>query len=203
MFRNTLILITLLALSFGLGQDVQTTNSTNPIVRLTQFIDQVSSSEEHLLHKERVGPYIVNADGQRLMEHPYLKFDITKDGEALSDSATVTMESTFFVYKTNPVNKSYNAVRDGDIFVVDPLDLSALNEVDHTYGGEMEFNLVISEGGETAQKRFEIDYYPPRPEVGFVFRLLNTLIPIVVLVLALILFRIRGLERNQMVPSKV
>ena len=200
MYRIVLTIAVLLALSFGFGQEAQT---TNPVVRLGQFIDQVSSSEEHLLHKEKIGPYIVNADGQRLVEHPYLRFTVTKDGEALAEDATVVMQSKFYVHTKDPLVRTYNAVRQGDSFVVDPLDLSSLKEVDHSYGGWMEFDLIVSEGDSTEQRNFGLEYYSPRPEVGLLFRMLNTLIPLVVLVLAFLLFKVRGLGRNQSVITNV
>lgn len=210
MYRIILTIGVLLALSFGIGQEAQSNNeqpidtqSTNPIVRLGQFIDQVSSSEEHLLHKEKVGPYTVNADGQRLVKHPYLRFDITKEGEALAEDATVVMESKLYVHTKDPLIRTYTAVREGDSFLVDPLDLSSLKEVDHTYGGWMEFDLIISEGGSNEQGDFGLDYYSPRPDVGLLFRLINTLIPVVVLVLAFGFFKMRGLRRNQSALTSV
>lgn len=203
MYRNTLTIIVLTALSLSFGQDVQEGQSNNPIARLNQFINQVSSSEEHLLHMERVGPYTVNADGQRLVEHPYLKFDITKDGEPLIADTKVTMESRLYVYTKDPLIRTYEAVYDGERFVVDPLDLEPLEQVDHTYGGEMAFDLVISEGETEERRSFELDYYSPRPEVSFLFRLMNTLIPIIVLVLAFVVFKFGGLKRNQVVSTRV
>jgi len=203
MYRNTIAIIVLIALSFSFGQETQEVQSTNPLVRLNQFINQVSSSEEHLIHKERVGPYVVNADGQRLVEHPYLKFEISKDGEAIPKDTKVRMESKLYVYTKDPLVRNYDAVFDGKYFVVDPIDLTPLTQVDHTYGGDIIFDLIIDDGQTEEQREFELEYYSPRPEVGILFRLLNTLIPIVVIVLAFILFKLRGLERNQMVPSKV
>ncbi len=200
MSKFFITLVTLMFFAITFSQEVET---TNPIARLNQFINQVSSSEEHLIHKEKVGPYLVNADGQRLVKHPYLKFDITKDGEALSTDSTVRLESKLHVHTKDPLIRTYTATRDGDRFVIDPIDLTPLKEVDHTYGGWLVFDLIISDGETEAQREFDLDYYSPRPEVSFLFRLLNTLIPIIVLVIAFAVFKLRSLERNQLVQTSV
>ena len=193
-------ILALLLLSISFAQE---TESKNPIAQLNQFINQVSSSEEHLLHQEKVGPYIVNADGQRLVEHPYLKFDITKDGVPLSDEATVMMESVLYTNGQSPVRHTYTAVSENNLFVIDPLDLTAIVEADNTDGGWMKFDLIISDGEIEERRGFDLDYYSPRPDVGFLFRFLNTMIPLSVLVLAFVIFRFRGLRRNQVVPTAV
>ena len=200
MFKRCFAVIILLLVTITVAQENQV---SNPLERLNQFINQVSSSEEHLIHKEKMGPYVVNADGQRLVDHPYLRFDITKDGNPLQADAKVTMESTLYVHTKDPLIRTYEAIYDGEGFLVDPIDLEPLTQVDHTYGGWMEFDLVISEGETEERRDFGLDYYSPRPEVGFLFRLVNTLIPIVVLVLAFIVFKIADLKRNQSVPTSV
>jgi len=171
--------------------------SMNPIVRFNQFVENISSSEERLIHRERMGSYLVNVDGQRLTHHPYLKFDITKEGQALSQDAQIKLETKLNIWGKDAYFRDYAAVRQGDLFVVDPLDLTPMLDADPEEDNWMEITVIISEAGKTESKVFNIDYYPPRPDFGFIFRFLSMMIPIIMIVLAVVIFRVLGLKRNQ------
>lgn len=193
------LLISLLCLvcsSVGLAQE-ETSVAKNPITRVIEFIDRVSSSEEHLIHKTRVGPYLVNADGQRLIEHPYLKFSITQDGKAIPQDTVVTVDSTLYVYEQEPLALSYTTVPDGKYFVIDPLNLQPLIDSEDGNDGWFEFDLNIDNGTSVESRTFALEYYPPRPEIGPLFSIISTLLPLVLLGIIIVLFRSMRLKRNQ------
>jgi len=189
-------LFCLLLLTVGVAQE-ESAVSQNPITRVIEFIDRVSSSEEHLIHKTRVGPYLVNADGQRLVDHPYLKFSITENGQPIPQNTSVTLDSTLYVYEQEPLELTYNTVPDGKYFVIDPLNLQPLIESENGNDGWFEFDLNIDNGTKIESRTFVLEYYPPRPEIGSLFSIVSTLLPIVLLGIVIVLFRVLRLNRNQ------
>ena len=194
-----IVYLSLMVGGIGLAQDVEgeASKSGNPLMQVIEFIDRVSSSEEHLIHKTRVGPYLVNADGQRLVEHPYLKFSITEDGKAISQDTLVTVDSKLYVYQQDTLELTYTTVPDGKYFVIDPLNLQPLIDSENGNDGWFEFDLNIDNGTTVESRTFALEYYPPRPEIGPLFSIISTLLPIVLLGIIVVLFRSMRLNRNQ------
>lgn len=127
-----------------------------------------------------------------MVEYPYLKFSITENGKTILPDSIVTVDSTLYVYEQEPLKQVYTAVFDGKSFVVDPVDLQPLMDSTNGNDGCFEFDLMIDSDAGVQTRGFALDYFPPRPEVGMLFRLISTLLPIALLGLVIILFKLHA-----------
>ena len=152
------------------------------------FLDQLVSTEEHLIHMEQVGDYIVNADGQRLLHDPYLRFDIKHNGQPISADSDVRIESTLFL-PDERVDKTYIPEHDGERFVVKPLDLEKAKSMSWDQGGWLRMNIVINGPAGKAEETVGIQIYPPKLEGGLMFRAINVAIPFLVLGIFVVIYR--------------
>ena len=159
------------------------------------WLDSLLSTEEHLLHRVEVGPYLVSADGQRLLDNPYLDLSVEHEGRPVSADTTLTVQSTLYG-SGNRVERSYRAVREGETFFVD-LDLSEAETWAWYEGGWLELDLVVSGPVGSGQGNAGFSVYPPKLEAGILFRLLSFGLPLVLLGLVTLAFGLRGVPLSR------
>ncbi len=145
------------------------------------------------MHLERIGPYTLSADGQRILPDSYLKLDIRYDNKPLPPNAVVSIEST--LYQPGPsINKNYIPIHDGKYFVIEPLDLSVIGSWSWYEDGWLDMSIFIDGPAGQAEGTVGFNLYPPRPNAGILFRVLNIVIPIVLLVVFAGIYRIRNVK---------
>ena len=154
------------------------------------WLDNFVSSEEHLLHRERVGPYTVSADGQRLINNPYLEFDVRYGGERLPERSTVRVDATLH-HEDEEVRTRYEAVYDDGRFVIDPLELPGAEAWAPNDYGWLVLDLFIDGPAGRGAGQVSFDIYPPKPETGRLFSVVNFTLPFVILALFALLYRLR------------
>jgi hypothetical protein len=149
---------------------------------LLQLLGIIGNTEEHLFHLVRVGPYTVSADGNRLLEHPYIKFEIKQSGVAIPAGSQVRLETKLYTFQgegeidgkieallatAQPVQtKSYALEYDGRYFIADPLDLELAKTWDWNSSGYLQMQLFIAAPTGTTQGQFGMAIYPSRPSMG-------------------------------------
>jgi len=148
------------------------------------------NTEEHLVHRQELGDYIVNADGQRLLDHPYLNFDIRADGESIPAGSTVTVDATLFHWGEQ-TSTSYTATHDGRHFVIDPLILDGAESWNWDTSGWLRLDMTIDGPAGVATGDFGFQIYPPKPATGALFSVINFIIPFAVLGLFIVVYRAR------------
>ena len=169
MKRFSLVLFVLFS-SFGLAQ--------SPL----GFLDRLINLEEHLIHREEIGPYLLSADGVRLLENPYLKLDIRYEGKPIPADSKVLASSTLFQWGDN-VQTTYTPVHDGETFIIEPLELDSAKEWSWDQSGWLRMDVTIDGPAGLASGDFGFSIFPDKPEVGLGFRALNFAIPFMVLAL--------------------
>lgn len=118
--------------------------------RLLGLINGQTGTEEHLLHLEPVGSYLVSADGQRLAGEAYLSFAVSNGGVPVTEDGSVQVEAALYHLPESDMEgkveallttlkpletRTYTAELVGDEFVVDPLDISAVEAFDWQTSG--------------------------------------------------------------------
>lgn len=157
---------------------------------LSDWLSRITNTEEHLIHREQVGPYTVNADGQRLLNHPYLKFDIRHNGELIPPESVVTVDTT--LYRRGPQgHESYTAEFDGRYFVIDPLELEGAETWTWDNAGWLQLNITVDGPAGPGKGEVGFQIYPPKPATGTLFSVLNFSLPFVVLALFVLTYRFR------------
>ena len=133
---------------------------------LTDWLSRITNTEEHLIHRVQVGPYIVNADGQRLLEHPYLKFDIRHEGEVIPPNSTVQVNTTLY-HRGSQKRANYTAEFDGRYFVIDPLELDGAETWAWDSGGWLRLDITID--GPAGEGKGDVGFqiYPPKTRNGY------------------------------------
>lgn len=175
-------LVTLSSLSFA----------QNPLTWLNNLVN----TEEHMVHQEKIGPYTLNVDGQRLLHDPYLKLNITQDGNPISADSVVRVESTLF-QPGEPFKKTYTPTHDGKSFLIDKLELESAKNWSWDEGGWLRMEVFIDGPAGEASGRVGIDIFPPKPETGLAFRVINFAIPMLVLGLFALFYRFRKVSLKQ------
>ena len=158
--------------------------------QLADWLGRITNTEEHLVHREQVGPYTVNADGQRLLENPYLKFDIRQGSEPVPADTEVRVETTLY-HDGGQSRSSYTPEFDGRFFVIDPLELPGAETWAWDDSGWLELTITVdgSAGKGTGETGFQI--FPAKPEAGRLFSLVNFGFPFAVLALFVVIYRMR------------
>lgn len=153
-------------------------------------------SEERLLYKKPAGPYEITIQGERLLERAYFKLDIRQDGEAISPDAKVEVTITP-PESAGSRPSSYSASYDGEQFVVDPLTLTASQD-----WGDASWlvDLAISGPAGEGQTSFGMQVYAPKPDQSTLFKTLNVILPVAVLLLFLGVFSLRKVRLEQVAP---
>ena len=164
------------------------------------WLDSLVSSEEHLLHRERVGPYTVSADGQRLINNPYLEFDVRYSGERLPASSTVRVDAALH-HEDEEVRTRYEAVYDEGRFVIDPLELPGAETWAPSDYGWLVLDLFIDGPAGRGEGQVSFDIYPPKPETGRLFSTVNFGLPFVILALFALLYRSRRVRLQTLQPA--
>ncbi len=185
MIRHILTLVPLILANVNHAQ--------SPLNKFQGWLSNITNTEEHLLHIEHIGPYTLSADGQRVLPDPYLKLDIRYDNKPLPPDALVSIDS--ILYQPGPnINKSYTPVHDGKYFVIESLDLSAMETWNWHEDGWLDMAIFIN--GPAGQGKGNVGFgiYPPRPNIGITFRVLNIAIPIVLLVVFVIVYKVRKVK---------
>ena len=189
MIKHKVTLAVLIAL-------VSISYAESPLSKLQNWFSSITNTEEHLLHLERIGPYILSADGQRLLPDPYLKLEIKYDKKPLPADAKVSIKS--ILYQNGPnINKSYMPTHDGKYFVIEPLDLSAIENWNWDEEGWLDLSILIDGPAGKAEGKVGFEIYPPKPNTGILFRVLNIAIPIVLLVVFASIYKIRKVKLIQ------
>ncbi len=156
----------------------------------TDWLGRIVNTEEHLIHREEVGPYLVSGDGQRLIGNPYLKLDIRSEGERIPPSSDVQVDATL-QYQGEVHRTRYTPeARDG-LFVIDPLELPGAETWGWESGGWLELDLLIDGPAGEGQGGTGFYIYPPKPETSRVFSVINFGLPFALLVLVALIYRLR------------
>lgn len=139
---------------------------------LSDWLGRLTNTEEHLVHREQVGPYLVSGEGQRLLEHPYLKLDIRQEGVPIAADSTVRVDATLH-HAGEQSTTSYIPRYDDGVFVIDPLELGDAENWPWDSGGWLQLELTVAGAAGTGTGEFGFSIYPPKPAAGTLFRLLN------------------------------
>ena len=188
----------LLLLSFTLTNFSQAQPSTNQ--GLTGWLSRVSNTEEHLIHREQVGPYLVNGDGQRLVGKSYLKLDIRENGERVPADSTVQVDAILY-HDAEQSRSSYTPTFDGRYFVIDPLTLEGAENWSWNDNGWLALNITIDGAAGEATGEVGFPVYPPKPAAGTLFRIINVSLPFVLLGLFVLIYRVTGTRLRRVAPS--
>ena len=186
-------LITLLLLSFTLINFSQAQG-------LTDWLSRITNTEEHLIHREQVGPYLVNGDGQRLIDNPYLKLDIRENGTRIPADSTVKVDAILY-HDSGQSRSSYTPTFDGRYFVIDPLKLEGAENWSWNDNGWLALDITIDGAAGEATGEVGFPVYPPKPEAGTLFRIVNVGLPFVLLGLFVLIYRVTGTRLRQAAPS--
>ena len=154
------------------------------------WLERIVNTEEHLIHREEVGPYLVSGDGQRLIDDPYLKLDVRYQGERIPPDSEVRVNAA--LSRQGEVRAvSYIPEVRGGLFVIDPLELPGAETWGWESGGWLELDLLIS--GPAGEARGDLGFYvyPPKPETSRVFSVINFGLPFVLLVLIALVYRLK------------
>ena len=89
---------------------------------------------------EKIGDYVVNAKGQRLLHDPYLRFDIKHKGQPIPADSEGRIETTLFL-PSESVKKTYLPEHDGRHFMVKPLDLEKAKAMSLDEGAWLGMNI--------------------------------------------------------------
>ena len=172
------LLLSLLLLSGAYGQ------AASP-----SWLNRLVNTEEHLIHREEVGPYLVSGDGQRLLDTPYLKLDIRYQGERIPPSSKVEVSSTLY-HGDEMSTARYTPEVENGLFVIDPLELPSAEA--WTWGSGW-LSLSISVDGPVGEGQGSVAFeiYPPKPEAGRLFSLVNFGLPFILLGLFAVIYRVR------------
>ncbi len=157
------------------------------------WINNLVNTEERLLHQVELGPYTLNAQGQRLLHDPYLRLSINLEGEPIPADSSVRVDSTLFV-QGGQTNKSYTPEHDGKSFVITPLDLEKAKVMSWDEGGWLRLAITVNGPAGPASETVGISIYPPKPAVSFAFRALNFLIPLVLVAVFAIIFKVTNIR---------
>jgi hypothetical protein len=192
-----------LVLVMSLANVVQAQADTSGLL---QLLGIVGNTQEHLFHLVRVEPYTVSADGNRLLEHPYLKFEIKQRGATIPEGSIVRLETKLYTFQgegeidgkieallatAQPVQtKNYALEYDGRYFIADPLDLELAKTWDWNSSGYLQMHLFIGAPAGTTQGQFGIAIYPPRPVMGNGVKAVILALPLLCLGLFLGAFRL-------------
>ena len=154
------------------------------------WLARLVNTEEHLIHREEVGPYLVSGDGQRLISNPYLKLDIRLRGERIPPSSDVRVDATLSRQDEVSTVSYTPEVRDG-LFVIDPLELPGAETWGWEGGGWLALDLLID--GPAGEGRGDLGFYvyPPKPETSRVFSVINFGLPFALLVLIALMYRLK------------
>ena len=189
-----LLLLSLLALT-NLSQAQSSTNRG-----LTDWLSRITNTEEHLIHREQMGPYLVNGDGQRLIGKSYLKLDIREDGTRLPADSTVQVDATLY-HDGGQSRSSYTPTFDGRYFVIDPLELKGAENWTWDSNGWLDLDVTIDGPAGKATGEVGFPVYPPKPEAGTLFRIINVSLPFVLLGLFVLFYRVTGTRLRRVAPS--
>ncbi len=157
------------------------------------WLNNLVNTEERLLHKVELGPYTLNAQGQRLLHDPYLRLSISLEGQPIPADSRVSVDSTLFV-QGGQTNKSYTPEHDGKTFVIKALDLEKAKAMSWDEGGRLSLTITVNGPAGPASETVGISIYPPKPNVGFAFRALNFLIPIALVAVFAIIFKFTNIR---------
>ena len=191
-------LITLLLLSFTFASPSQAQPSANQGV--TDWLSRIANTEEHLVHREQIGPYLVNGDGQRLIDNPYLKLDIRENGTRIPADSTVKVDAILY-HDSGQSRSSYTPTFDGRYFVIDPLKLEGAENWSWNDNGWLALDITIDGAAGEATGEVGFPVYPPKPEAGTLFRIVNVGLPFVLLGLFVLVYRVTGTRLRQVAPS--
>ena len=167
---------------------------------LFAWVDNLVNTEEHLLHKERIGDYVLSADGQRLLHDPYLRFDIRHEGKPIPADSNVVINSTLYG-PFEPYEKTYTPVYEDGRFVVKPLDLEKAKSMSWDQGGWIRMEVLIDGVAGEASGVVGVGIYPPKPETGTLFRVVNIAIPLLVLAVFGLIYRLTRVRLRQFTPA--
>jgi hypothetical protein len=160
----------------------------NPFLAL---LGNSAGSEERILYKKPVGSYTLTIDGTRLVGDNYFKLDIRENGKPIAADAIVRLSVTD-PERMGGKKSEFVARHDGETFVVEPLPLSGKGK--WTDQDNWMINVDIDSVSGQATTDFGIVVYPTKPDSSFTFRAVNVAIPVVVLVLFLAVFALRGVR---------
>ena len=164
------------------------------------WIDNLVNTEEHMVHQEKIGPYVLNVDGQRLLKDPYLNLSIKHKGKAIPADSVVRVETTLFQPGT-PFKKTYFPTSNGEGFLIDKLELDSAKEWSWDQGGWLRMEVFIDGPAGEASGQTGIDIFPPKPETGNLFRLINFSIPLVLLGLFAIIYKFANVPLRRQVTA--
>ena len=160
---------------------------------LTDWLSRISNTEEHLVHREQVGPYLVNGDGQRLVGNAYLKLDIREDGARIPADSAVRVDATLY-HDGGESRTSYTPEFDGRYFVIDPLELDGAENWTWDSNGWLELDITIDGPAGEGAGGVGFPVYPPKPEAGTLFRIINVGLPFVLLGLFVLIYHVTGVR---------
>ena len=187
-------LVTLLLLSF-------TFTSLSQAQGLTDWLSRIANTEEHLIHRERVGPYLVNGDGQRLVGESYLKLDIREDGARIPANSEVWVDAILH-HDSGQSRRNYTPEFDGRYFIVDPIELPGAENWAWNDNGWLELAITIDGPAGEATGEVGFPVYPPKPEAGTLFRIINVGLPFALLGLFVLVYRVTGTRLRRVTPSR-
>ena len=145
------------------------------------WLNRIVSAEEHLIHREEMGPYLVSADGQRLLDEPYLRLDIRHEGKPVAADTALSVKGN--LYQNGLIEtKTYEAVYDGSRFVIELL-LDEAKSWNWDETGWLELTITIDGAAGFAQGSAGFQIFPPKPTTGRFFSLINFIIPLLVVVI--------------------
>lgn len=156
----------------------------------TGWLARIVNTEERLIHREQVGPYLVSADGQRLIDDPYLKLDLRYEGERIPPESDVQVDAALY-HEDEIYTASYiPEVRD-ELFVIRPLELPGAETWSWDSGGRLELTFFVDGPAGEGRGRTSFRIYPPKPETGRLFGLINFGIPFILLAIFAVIYRLR------------
>jgi len=167
-------------------------NAQNPLLAL---FSGSAGSEERLLYKKPAGPYEITIDGERLLERAYFRMDIRQDGVPIGKDSQVQL-TIVPPARANSQTSSYTAIYDEPTqrFVVNPITLEASGDWDiDNWMATVDIN---SEAGK-ATMTFGTQVYTPKPKQNTLFSAINITLPIIVLVIFLGIYALRGIRLEQ------
>lgn len=183
MHSKLLLLILSLSL-FGLGQAQSL---------LSNLFINSTSSEERLLHQKDAGPYVITIDGERLLERAYFKLDITENGSPIPADSNVTIVIDPAA-SAKSERRSYTAVHNGNVFVVDPINFHA-----NADWGRADWiaTITVDSNAGKASTTFGFQVYAPKPEQNTIFSIFSVALPILFILVLLGSYALRGTRLEQ------
>ncbi len=164
---------------------------------LWALLGNSAGSEERLLYKKPAGPYEITIMGERLLERAYFKIEVKQDGQPVSADTQVRVKISPPESAGSEVT-TYTASYDGERFIVDPLSLSASSD-----WGDASWlvDLELDGAAGKASTSFGMQVYAPKPDQSVLFKTLNVILPVAVLLIFLGIFALSGVKLERLAPA--